>query len=693
MAVRTWALAGGAVVVVGAALAGGYYYGQTRQAAPQQQAAQSQAPAPYAEQQQAPPSSSEQPTEQSAQMPRGYESAQYSAEPRFGASRKHRGARHPVDYATFHEELAPYGRWQHSDRWGEVWQPSGIDADFRPYDRGHWVNTREFGWTWSSDYEWGSIPFHYGRWVDDPERGWLWVPGYVWGPGWVVWRSNGRYTGWMPMPPDRGFLRGDETYRNDWHEQADYGYRDWYGPQYDENRAASLWVFVDTGHIADRDYQRYAISRPDEVKRVISTTTNVTNYTTVDNYVVNQSVDVRAVERASGRKVEAVPATTVVKKPEFVIPVSEGKQAQIEARQEVPTGTGKPNTAPQVSQNGTAPMNGNAVPPETGGAAVRPGKQIGSNGGPPQVGGPSTSTGAAGPAGTSPNGAQKPTVFGRMHRFGHRENEGTGPAQASGQANSAAPPNAPKTVESNVPGGAPPSAKQPTETTEGRPANAAGQAMFERRRRGPEGEQVLPPTTPKEGQQAGPAAAPSSSSMAAQQPEAPSQAAREEKRHRALEREQGLTQAAPKSEPRSAETGAPNSEGSTAATGPNAVGSNEGRGPFRHRHEPATAAQPTESAGAQSPSPGGFPRGAENGAASSGENGNSTSEPPRKKKLVVPASVEPGANSKKNNEATPGTDLRTQSPPPDSATDERQSREHKGRHKNDEPGGDNAPPP
>src|SRR5690242_18703027 len=207
MQVKSLALGGVAIVVVGGALAGGYYFGQTHQAPPSQQAAQ--APNPnnpepnnYADPQQPTQSPS---SESSARMPQGYESAQFSSEPRFGSSGHRHGARHPVDYAYFHDQLNRYGRWQYSDRWGQVWQPSYVDADFRPYDRGHWVNTREFGWTWDSDYEWGAIPFHYGRWVDDPERGWLWIPGYVWGPGWVVWRSNGRYTGWMPMPPDRGF--------------------------------------------------------------------------------------------------------------------------------------------------------------------------------------------------------------------------------------------------------------------------------------------------------------------------------------------------------------------------------------------------------------------------------------------------------------------------------------------------------
>src|ERR1044071_7606642 len=136
-----------------------------------------------------------------------------------------------ISFGYFRDELAPYGRWYHHARWGDVWRPS--ERGFRPYYRGHWDYTNRYGWVWASDYEWGDIPFHYGRWVYDPYDGWLWVPGYVWAPAWVVWRSGGGYIGWFSMPPDDDFLAGDEFYRTDWKDwDRGFGYVDWYGPSY-----------------------------------------------------------------------------------------------------------------------------------------------------------------------------------------------------------------------------------------------------------------------------------------------------------------------------------------------------------------------------------------------------------------------------------------------------------------------------
>jgi hypothetical protein len=203
-----------------------------------------------------------------------------------------------VSYQAFHRTLAGHGDWVYSDRWGEVWVPSDVPRSFHPYyTGGHWANTREYGWMWVSDYDWGDVAFHYGRWVNDPDDGWMWIPGYVWSPGWVVWRSNDHYTGWMPMPPDEGFLRGDTgafSISINFNRTDDYyGYSRWYGRSYDENRFASNWVFVGTGNLSDRDYRSHAVSGG-SVVNIINTTTNVTNYTVVNNYVVNRSVDARA---------------------------------------------------------------------------------------------------------------------------------------------------------------------------------------------------------------------------------------------------------------------------------------------------------------------------------------------------------------------------------------------------------------
>ena len=200
-----------------------------------------------------------------------------------------------IGFDNFHSRLAPYGRWSNNPRWGEVWHPTRVGRDFRPYYDGRWVNTREYGWMWVSDESWGDIPYHYGRWVFDPREGWLWVPGYVWGPAWVVWRSGGGNIGWFPMPP------GDDYYGNGAYGgnfDNEYGYRDWYGPSFDNNRFLSLWVFVGEDHFGDRNFRNYAVPQRD-YGRFIGQTRDSTHYTTVNNYVVNRSIDTNRLPQAT----------------------------------------------------------------------------------------------------------------------------------------------------------------------------------------------------------------------------------------------------------------------------------------------------------------------------------------------------------------------------------------------------------
>ncbi len=279
-----------------------------------------------------------------------------------------------LNFDTFHDQLASYGDWVYSDRWGEVWIPGNVPDDFHPYGtNGHWAYTNEYGWTWASDYEWGDIPFHYGRWVNDPDDGWLWIPGYVWSPGWVVWRSNGQYTGWMPMPPDEAFLTGGGNagasfdvgglgISVDFNNTGDYyGYSRWYGGRYDENAFAANWVFIGTGHMADNDYRRYEAPRGNYAV-MIRNTRNITNYTIVNNFVVNKSVDVRVVERAGGHPITPVSATVIFKRPQFVIRADTGRQVQMQMREQMPRGTGVAGSAPKPSPKVVLSLSTNVTP-------------------------------------------------------------------------------------------------------------------------------------------------------------------------------------------------------------------------------------------------------------------------------------------------------------------------------------------
>src|SRR5436190_19110693 len=48
--------------------------------------------------------------------------------------------------AEFRDALAPFGDWVEDRRWGEVWVPTNVPADWQPYKLGHWAYTQEWGW-------------------------------------------------------------------------------------------------------------------------------------------------------------------------------------------------------------------------------------------------------------------------------------------------------------------------------------------------------------------------------------------------------------------------------------------------------------------------------------------------------------------------------------------------------------------
>src|SRR5579862_4697967 len=161
--------------------------------------------------------------------------------------------------ADFRTALQPYGRWERSGRWGEVWVPDSRPRSWRPYTDGRWVYNDDWGWYWASaddEDAWGWIVYHYGRWVFDPDLGWAWVPGNEWGPGWVQWRRGAQYVGWCPLPPD---------------EQVEFTYRD----------ESNVWVFV-----RERDFT---------APRIETVLLPEREYTTFvhDTVVVNRTVELR----------------------------------------------------------------------------------------------------------------------------------------------------------------------------------------------------------------------------------------------------------------------------------------------------------------------------------------------------------------------------------------------------------------
>ena len=277
-----------------------------------------------------------------------------------------------ISFDSFHGQLAGYGDWLYSDRWGEVWRPEAQDRDpdWRPYWAGHWVFTDEYGWTWISDEgSWGDIAYHYGRWVFDPDDGWLWLPGYVWSPAWVVWRSAGPNVGWMPMPPDDNFLSPGGISVNvsfgNWDDVGGYyGYARWYGPRFDQARFGALWTFVPGGRIADPGFRRFALARPETVN-IVQNSRNVTNYTVVNNTIINRSVNINMVQGAGGRPPQAVRADTVLRSNRWVAPVNQGQQIQARMRQQNPRGNGQVNSAPPPTQAQIGSLSNRPIPVRT----------------------------------------------------------------------------------------------------------------------------------------------------------------------------------------------------------------------------------------------------------------------------------------------------------------------------------------
>ena len=91
--------------------------------------------------------------------------------------------------------LAVYGEWVKEPGVGRAWRPY-VEADWRPYWRGHWAWRGD--WVWVSADPWGDGPFHYGEWVLSHRFGWVWIPGTVWAPARVTWVVSGPVVAWAP---------------------------------------------------------------------------------------------------------------------------------------------------------------------------------------------------------------------------------------------------------------------------------------------------------------------------------------------------------------------------------------------------------------------------------------------------------------------------------------------------------------
>jgi hypothetical protein len=222
----------------------------------------------------------------------------------------------------FYEPLSPYGRWEVVGSYGRCWIPDRVGADWGPYEDGYWRLTDD-GWYWESTEPWGWATYHYGRWDSDPRYGWFWVPQTRWGPAWVSWRHGGGYTGWAPMGPT-----GRAAERHDRRGSHDGAY-----------------VFVE-----DRQFLE-----------PVRHQTVVVNTTVINRAVIDERPSTAAIERASGRKVQATPARDLRRNAEAAIKTKHVQPEAPEARRAQP-----PNRLEtgRVETKGEARRGEKAAPPQ-----------------------------------------------------------------------------------------------------------------------------------------------------------------------------------------------------------------------------------------------------------------------------------------------------------------------------------------
>jgi len=189
--------------------------------------------------------------------------------------------------SDFYEPLTPYGRWEVVGSYGRCWIPGRVMGDWRPYSEGYWQYT-DAGWYWFSDEAWAWATYHYGRWDLSAEYGWYWVPQTQWAPAWVSWHRGGGYVGWAPLYPSSVNVISPRAY-----------------------------VFVEERHFME----------PVRRSKLV-----VNNTTIISKSVINEAPGTAIIEKASGRKIQALPVQELRRKQEAAVvvrhttPVSAGEK-------------------------------------------------------------------------------------------------------------------------------------------------------------------------------------------------------------------------------------------------------------------------------------------------------------------------------------------------------------------------------
>ena len=255
-----------------------------------------------------------------------------------------------AEVGFFYGALSPYGEWVRHPYYGWVWFPRNVRAGWRPYSVGRWVMS-DYGWTWVSYERFGWATYHYGRWAWDRYVGWRWVPGTDWAPAWVAWQQGNGYIGWAPLPPAVGF---------DLRVGIRLG-----GFNLSLGIAPRNYAFVDERRFLDPRIGGYIVPEARNVT-IIHNTTNITNYTVVDNRVINQGVPLERVERVTGRRAQrmrianaSTPGSTAVERDVVrIYRPAETKLDSVKVAERNNAGlrrVAKPDKAPREQAPGQAP--------------------------------------------------------------------------------------------------------------------------------------------------------------------------------------------------------------------------------------------------------------------------------------------------------------------------------------------------
>ncbi len=219
----------------------------------------------------------------------------YSAPPQAGASISFSfpGVQIRAE-SDFYEPLAPQGEWVTIGSYGRCWRPGHVTRDWRPYCNGYWQST-DAGWYWVSDEPWAWATYHYGRWDFADQYGWYWVPQTLWAPAWVSWHHGGGYVGWAPLQPSVSISAN--------------GY-----VGFNQSRIPPrAFVFVKQERFLDPVRSTSVLANN---TTVINKTTVINNTRIVNNTVINGGPPTTAIEKTSGRKVQAVPVRELRQKQE-----------------------------------------------------------------------------------------------------------------------------------------------------------------------------------------------------------------------------------------------------------------------------------------------------------------------------------------------------------------------------------------